>query len=505
MDGKATVDGVTQSIFIDGEWRGGESAREVINPATKRTISYQTEAGESEVAEAIDSASEALDGWWRTSAFERSKILGRVAALLLERAEEIGKTLALESGKLLTEAVGEVRFAADYFSWFAGEARRLEELVVVDGRATGPQIVVKKPVGVVASLTPWNFPVSIQARKLAPALAAGCTVVARPSEEAPNSVVELFQCMVEAGLPEGVANLVTGPAGKITEPILEDPRVRLVSFTGSTRVGKMLYERSAPTMKKLALELGGCAPFIVLEDAGLEQALEQAMIAKFRNCGQSCVAANVFYVHDSLYEEFVEGLAERVRALKLGDPLREETTVGPVINAGRRKIMEEVRERAVAAGFEPIASASPLQEDSGLSPDCFFAPELLAAPSFEKLSQDLLQTEIFGPLALVAGFSDLGRLIPDLNRNPLGLAGYVFSEDAAKAAQVAISLETGIAGINEGVASATNMPMGGVKDSGLGREGGHIGMKEFLEPQYLAVKGQPFSAWAFGEQRRGKP
>jgi len=256
----------------------------------------------------------------------------------------------------------------------------------------------------------------------------------------------------------------------------------------------MLYEKSAPTMKRLALELGGCAPFIMLEDADLEQALEQAMIAKFRNCGQSCVAANTFYVHDSLYEDFVTGLAERVGALKLGDPLQEETTLGPLINAERRGAMEELREQATEAGFEPGASAPSLDaEGSGLSPDCFFAPELLLASSFEKVDPAFLWTEIFGPLVPVVGFSDSERLIPALNQNPLGLAGYVFSTDVAKAMRVAAGLEVGIAGINEGVTIAANMPTGGVKDSGLGREGGHVGMEEFLEPQYLAARGRPFS------------
>ena len=423
-----------------------------------------------------------------------------MAELLLERADEIGGTLAVESGKLLAEAIGEVRFSADYFSWFSGEARRLEQVVAVDGRASGPQLLVKKPIGVVASLTPWNFPVSIQARKIAPALAAGCTIVARPSEQAPNSVVQLFECLSEARVPDGVANLVTGPASEITEVLLEDQRVRLVSFTGSTGVGKMLYGKSSSTMKKLALELGGCAPYIVLEDADLEVALDQAMIAKFRNCGQSCVAANAFYVHEDLHEDFVAGLAERVESLKLGDPLHEETTLGPLINAGHRATMDELRERALASGFEPAASAEPPADDGSLSPECFFAPEVLAAPSYEKVDPELLRTEIFGPLVLVAGFSDAGRLVRDLNRNPLGLAGYVFSRNTAKATRLATRLEVGICGVNEGVASAVNVPMGGVKDSGLGREGGHAGMEEFLEAQYIAVKGPPLSAWFGGEQ-----
>ena len=331
-----------------------------------------------------------------------------------------------------------------------------------------------------------------------PILAAGCTVVARPSEEAPNSVVELFRCLVDAGLPDGVANLVTGRAGAVTNPMMEDPRVRLVSFTGSTGVGKMLYEKSAPTMKKLALELGGCAPFIVLEDADLDHTLEQAVIAKLRNCGQSCVAANVYFVHDDLYEKFVEGLSDRVRSLKLGDPFDEETTVGPLINVERRRVIDDLRAQAVSAGFEPVASAPSLDSGSGLSSECFFAPELLAVSSYEKVEAELLRTEIFGPLVLVAGFSELDRLLQELNRNPLGLAGYVFSRDVAKAARVATHLEVGISGVNEGVASAANVPMGGVKDSGLGREGGRIGMEEFLETQYLAVGGKPFGFWAFG-------
>lgn len=481
-----------KSILIDGEWQSGERFREVVNPATDEAISSQAEASEDQVEHAIETASKSMEDWRSCSGFERAEILGRVSSLLLERAEEIGETLARESGKLLAEAVGEVRFSADYFSWFAGEARRLEELSLVSGRPTRTQMVLKKPVGVVASLTPWNFPVSIQARKVAPALAAGCTVVARPSEEAPNSVVELFGCLIDAGLPDGVANLVTGPAGKVTQPILENLRVRMVSFTGSTNVGKALYEKSAATMKKLALELGGCAPFIVMDDADLDLAVEQAMIAKFRNCGQSCVAANVFYVHDSLYEDFVSGVSEKVGALKLGNPLDETATLGPLINSERRASMEDLGARAVEAGFEPVASASPLSDSSGLSSECFFAPELLAAPSYEKVNRDLIETELFGSLALVAGFSDLERLVSDLNRNPLGLAGYVFSRDEAKAVRVAASLEMGIVGINEGVASAANVPMGGVKDSGLGREGGHVGMEEFLETQYLAVRGRTF-------------
>lgn len=485
---------VMHSILIDSSWHTGEETTEVTNPTTGKVISLQAKAGETEVEGALDAASEALVDWQQSSPYERSQLLNRVSELLLERAEGIGKTLALESGKLLQEAIGEVRLSADYFSWFAGEARRLEELVSVDGRPSGPQMVLQKPAGVVASLSPWNFPVSIQARKVAPALAAGCTVVARPSEEAPNSVVEFFQCLVDAGFPEGVINLLTGSASEVVDPMLKDPRVRVISFTGSTRVGKMLYEKSANTMKRLALELGGSAPFIVFEDTDLEFAVEEAMLAKFRNCGQSCVAANCFYIEDGIYDDFVDKLSKRISSLQLGDPLQEQTTVGPLINPEARSSMEEVRDRATDEGFELVASAPELSNGAGLSHDSFFAPPLLAMPDYERANGDFLREEIFGPVSLVAGFSDTQGLLKHVARSPVGLAGYVFSGNVSKAMRVASNLHVGIAGVNESLATAVNVPMGGVKDSGLGREGGHLGLKEFLDYQYLAMKDRPLSA-----------
>lgn len=485
---------VTQSILVNGAWRDAGNSREIVNPATGEVISRQAEAGRAEAEEALDAASEALVDWQQSSPYERSQLLSRVAELLLERADGIGKTLALESGKRLQEAIGEVNLSADYFFWFAGEARRLEELVTVDGRPSGPQMILQKPAGVVASLTPWNFPVSIQARKVAPALAAGCTVVARPSEEAPNSVVEFFQCLVDAGFPDGVVNLLTGSASEVVDPIMEDPRVRVVSFTGSTRVGKMLYEKSAHTMKRLALELGGSAPFIVFEDTDLDFVVEEAMLAKFRNCGQSCVAANCFYIEDGIYDEFVDKLSDRIRSLQLGDPLQERTTVGPLINPEARSSMEEVRDRAAEEGFELVASAPELSNGSGLSDDSFFAPPLLAIPDYQKADGGFLREEIFGPVSLVAGFSDTQELIKHVAKSPVGLAGYVYSGDVSKALRVAANLHVGIAGVNESLATAVNVPMGGVKDSGLGREGGHLGLEEFLDHQYLAMKDRPLSA-----------
>ena len=475
-------------MFINGSWRDGGESREVFNPATGEGMSHQSRAGAEDVREALDVAEASLEGWSGTLASERAGILDGVAVLLGERAESIGRVLAEETGKLVAEAVGEVRFAAAYFSWFAGEARRHERVSVVEGRPGGPQVVLKKPAGVAACLTPWNFPISIQARKIAPALAAGCTAVARPSEEAPNSVVELFRCMEEAGVPDGVANLLTGDAATVTGPLLEDPRVRVVSFTGSTGVGRSLYEACAPTMKRLSLELGGSAPFVVCEDADLERAVEGAMLAKMRNCGQSCVAANVFYAQSGIYEEFVAAFAERIRDLRMGDPLDEETTLGPLINAGRKRSLEDFLERAGGEGFSTVA-ASGMDPGPGLSPESFFPATLISAPDFREVDPAFLYEEVFGPVATIAGFRDLETLIPHLNRNPFGLAGYVFSGDAPKAMRIAASLEVGIAGVNEGLASAVNVPMGGVKSSGLGREGGHMGLEEFLDTQYVAVGG----------------
>jgi succinate-semialdehyde dehydrogenase/glutarate-semialdehyde dehydrogenase len=479
----------TPGLLIAGEWLAGGDEIAVSNPGTGEVLGRIAGGDADSARAAVDAAAAAFPTWRATSALDRAGILARTAALLDERAAEIGRILALESGKLLFEAVAEVQFAAEYFAYYAAEAPRAEWMSLVEGRASGPQLLLRKPAGVAAALTPWNFPVSIQARKLAPALAAGCTVVARPSEEAPLSVVELFRCLEDAGMPAGVVNLVTGPARAVTAPLLDDARVRVLSFTGSTGVGKDLYARSAQTMKRVALELGGCAPFVVCADADVELAVEQAMIAKFRNNGQSCVAANCYFVEAPVYDAFVGAFSERIRAMRTGDQLDEASDLGPLINARRREALEALGEQAVAAGFEHVASGPPPEAGS----DAFLAPQLLAAPDHRAVDAAFLETELFGPVAPVAGFTDLDGLVADLARNPLGLAGYVFSRDTAKATRIAARLEVGIAGVNLGVAGAVNMPMGGVKDSGLGREGGHVGMEEFLDLQYVAQRAEPQS------------
>lgn len=487
-----------ESLYVGGAWSSGAATTAVLNPATGRPCAHVARGDAGDMRVAIDAAARALPGWSGTSPLERAGILRRAASLLREHAETIGRTLASETGKLLAEGIGEVRFSADFFDFYAEEGLRVVRLSSSGSRPSGPQVLARKPAGVAAALTPWNFPVSLQARKLAPALAAGCTVVARPSDEAPASVVALFRCLDEAGLPPGTANLVTGPAAEVTAPVLADPRVRVVSFTGSTEVGKALYRDAAGTMKRLALELGGCAPFVVCADADLGLAVEQAMLAKLRNGGQSCVAANCFFVEAAVYDAFVGALADRVRSLRLGDQLDPATTQGPLINVRRRRALEAFVERACTGGFEPVAAAPGVEAGADLAPDCFLAPQVLAAGSHRDVAPELLETEVFGPVALVAGFDDLRDLLARLARNPLGLAGYVFSRDRAKAVRIALALEVGIAGVNEGLAAAANMPMGGVKESGLGREGGHEALEEFLDLQYLALRGEPVGALGVG-------
>lgn len=475
------------SLLIDGAWRSTPRGSPVINPATGATLGHVAQAGSAETTAAIVAATRALVQWRRTSGMERAALLDRAARLLVERVEPIARALSQETGKLLPEARDEVHAAADYCAWFAGEARRLEWASGVSGRYGGPQLVLRKPVGVAAILTPWNFPVSLQARKLAAALAAGCTAVARPSAQAPLAVVALFECLVAAGLPAGVANLLTGPAAAITSTLLDDNRVRVISFTGSTPVGRDLYARAARTVKRLALELGGCAPFIVCGDADLNLALDQALLAKFRNCGQSCFAANCFFVAQRAYPAFVAGLADRIAALRLGDPSDATTTIGPLISPQRRHSVEQVRDQALDIGFELIATAPALAPVAGMAPDCFLPPTLLAAPNFKLIDPDFLEQEVFGPLALVVGFDDLDDLLLELAQQPLGLAAYVFSGDTGHAIQVAACLEVGVTGINDGLPCAANAPMGGVKQSGLGREGGNAGIETFLDTHYLAL------------------
>lgn len=474
---------IEQSQYIAGQWvrpAAGETTT-VLSPATGETVSEIGFAGERDATDAMDAAEAAFPAWSARPARERAAILGQTAILLRARARAIGHILALESGKRSAEAEGEVRFAAEYFQWFAEEIRRpCGEMVPGDvpGRH---QMVTHQAAGVAISLTPWNFPVSIQARKLAPALAAGCTVVARPSQRAPLSVIELIRCLEDAGMPAGVVNLIIGPAKSTTEAMMHHRALRVVSFTGSTAVGQELVHLSAKQLPKLALELGGNAPFIVFADADIEQAIEGALIAKFRNNGQSCIAGNRFYVQDDVYDEFLSRLGKRLEAMRIGNPLHSaDVDLGPVISGANRERLDRLVQDAKDVGARSIAKA-PGVPDTG-----FYVPPIFLEQVPE--TSALAKQEVFGPIAPLHRFSEEEEVIARANDCDMGLAGYVFTRDVGRSFRVTGALECGIIGLNHALPSVAVAPMGGWKKSGLGREGGRAGLEEFLEVKYVSLQ-----------------
>lgn len=470
------------SWFVAGEWVApqGRQAVAVRNPTTGEVMAEIGYGDARDAQQAVAAAAAAFRTWSRTTSRARAEFLYRVASLLRERQHKMGALLALESGKRLAEAVAEVRFASEYFQWFAEEARRPDGQWYPQEAANKRHWSRTKPAGVALCLTPWNFPVSIQARKLAPALAAGCTVVSRPSQKAPLSVMELFRCLADAGVPPGVANLIHGPAGPTTEAMMSHPAVRVVSFTGSTPVGQSLVKQSAAALQRLALELGGNAPFIVFDDADLDKAAESAMVAKFRNNGQSCIAANRFYVHERVMDAFIERFAGRITGMRVGDPLHLATDLGPMIDEDSRNDLARIIDDAVARG------ASPLFNPPESPPDGSFLPPVLLGdvPEGTRLARE----ELFGPCAPVFSFRDEEEVVARANQTDMGLAAYVFTSHVARATRVTESLDYGIVGLNHALPSVVFAPMGGMKLSGMGREGARIGMEEFLEHQYVSLE-----------------
>jgi succinate-semialdehyde dehydrogenase/glutarate-semialdehyde dehydrogenase len=472
-----------ESLFVGGRWVAAQAggSLEVTSPASGEAIGEIGYGGAADASAAVDAAAGAFPGWSALPARRRSDLLMRVYDLLLARADEIGLLLARESGKRLPEGVGEVRFAAEYFRWFAEQARRPAGELAPPESPNRRHLTLRHPAGVALCLTPWNFPVSIQARKLAPALAAGCTVVARASEKAPLAVIEMFRCLDEAGLPAGVANLVQGPAGETTAAMLAHPAVRVVSFTGSTGVGRLIMRQAAERVVRPLLELGGDAPFVVFEDADLAKAVEGAMLAKFRNNGQSCIAANRFLVQEPVYEEFCRLFAERVDAMRLGDPVREPIPdLGPVIDADRKRAVEALVAQAEAAGARRLTRPYELPERG-----TFTSPALLADVPDEV---SLACEEVFGPAAGVFPFRTEEEAVERANRTEMGLAGYLYTGSLERSWRMSEALEVGILGLNNALPSVAFAPMGGVKQSGLGREGSHQGLEEFCELKYVALE-----------------
>jgi succinate-semialdehyde dehydrogenase/glutarate-semialdehyde dehydrogenase len=471
------------SLFIAGRWvaSGGGRFLEIHNPAHGSLVGTIGYAGKAEALAAVDAARQAFTSWAAMPARARADLLQRVGGLLRERAERIGYTLAQESGKRLPEAVAEVRFAAEYFNWFAEQARRPAGELIPQEVPNRRHLTLAQPMGVALCLTPWNFPVSIQARKLAPALAAGCTTVSRTSEKAPLAVIEMFHCLQEAGLPPGVANLIQGPAGETTEAMLAHPAVRVVSFTGSTEVGRQIMRLAAERIVRPLLELGGNAPFIVFEDADVERAVEGAMIAKFRNNGQSCIAANRFLVQAPIFDEFVGRLAARIDGMQLGDPVQEPIPdLGPVIDEKRMRALEAFIAEAEGAGARRVTRIKAVPRQG-----TFVTPALFVdVPD----TVGLACAEVFGPIAGVFPFETEEEAIRRANETEMGLAAYFYTGQLSRAWRVAEALEAGILGLNSALPSVAYAPMGGVKQSGLGREGSHQGLEEFQQIKYVSTE-----------------
>jgi len=468
------------SHLIDGTWEDGAATVDVTNPADG-SVAGRLAWGDAKTAErAADAAARAFTDWAELPPRRRADILLEASRLIAERADTIGETLAREAGKRRPEAVGEVAFSAEYFRWFAEQARRPQGEVIAHEAADRRHLTIRRPVGVVASLTPWNFPCSIQARKLAPALAAGCTVVARVSEKAPLAATEMVRALVDAGLPAGVINLVHGPAREITQTLLDHDAVRAVTFTGSTPVGREIMASAARRVVRPLLELGGDAAFVVFDDADVDAAVEGALLAKFRNTGQSCIAANRFVVHEDVYDEFVGALVDRVDGMTVGDGLADPLPdLGPVIDATRVDAVNSLVSEAISLGATRLTGERDLPKGG-----TFVPPTLLGdVPD----TAGIATQEVFGPAAAVFRFRDTAEALARANATEMGLAGYLWSRDVSRCWRAAEQLEAGIVGVNNALPSVAFAPMGGVKQSGLGREGAAAGLEEFEDVRYLAL------------------
>ena len=466
-----------------GRWCDAEEGRrfDVTDPATDAVFANVPDSGAVDARAALDAAHAAFADWRKVPARQRAALLKRWNDLILASQEDLGRLISREQGKPLAEGRGEVVYAASYVEWFAEEATRANGDVIPAPVAGRRMFALKEPVGVVAAITPWNFPAAMIARKIAPALAAGCTVVCKPAEDTPLTSLALVRLAEEAGLPAGVLNIVTASrqrAAEVVDVWLDDPRVRKISFTGSTPVGKHLARRSADTLKKLSLELGGNAPFIVFDDADLDAAVDGLMAAKFRNGGQTCVSPNRVFVQASVHDRFVHKLGARIAALKVGPASDEASNIGPMINAKAvDKIDRHVR-NAVAGGARVLVGGQRL---AALGPN-FFAPTLLVGAA---ATMDCSCEETFGPVVPVTRFETEDEVITAANATPFGLAAYFYSSDVRRIWHVAEAIETGIVGINEGALAAEAAPFGGVKESGYGREGSVHGLDDYMHVKYL--------------------
>jgi succinate-semialdehyde dehydrogenase/glutarate-semialdehyde dehydrogenase len=478
---------VPNQLFIGGAWVDSTSGRaiDVHDPSTGAVIRTIADASIEDAAAAMNAAADTQASWAATAPRARGEILRRAFDLLQERAEEFALLMTLEMGKPLAEARGEVTYGGEFLRWFSEEAVRISGRYGKNPEGTGRMIVTQLPVGPSYLITPWNFPLAMATRKIAPALAAGCTVIIKPAELTPLTTLYFAKLLEDVGLPKGVVNVLTTSTSKeVSAPIIGDPRLRKLSFTGSTPVGQSLLKQAADNVLRTSMELGGNAPFIVFEDADLDKAVDGAMIAKFRNIGQACTAANRFIVHSSVASEFAERVTERVKALRIGRGTEDGVNIGPLINEGAVAKADELVQDAIRRGAKLLTGGNRVAGDGS-----FYEPTVLGDVV---LGSDILREEIFGPVVTIVPFTDEADAVAKANDTEYGLVSYVFTRDLARGQRLVESLETGMMGLNVGVVSNAAAPFGGVKQSGVGREGGFEGIHEYLETKYVLTP-DPFA------------
>jgi succinate-semialdehyde dehydrogenase/glutarate-semialdehyde dehydrogenase len=467
-------------MYIDGEWIDTIEKIDVVNPATNEKFATVPNGGTQEAIKAVNAAHEAFKNWSKLTAAERGAYLMKWHQLIDQAKDEIGALMTKEQGKPLQEAIGEVNYANSFISWYAEEGKRIYGETIPASDSKKRILVQKQPVGVIAAITPWNFPASMITRKVAPALAAGCTAVIKPAELTPLTAIKIVELAEQAGIPKGVINIVTGDAKAIGEAWMKDGRVRKISFTGSTEVGKLLMRQAADTVKKVSLELGGHAPFIVTENANIEKAVQGLIASKYRNAGQTCVCANRIYVHEAIIDAFVDAFTKAVAEFKVGNGLEEGVNIGPLIDERAvNKVVAQLKD-ATEKGAKVAIGGNKVEDLKGF----FIEPTVLVDVTDDMLC---MNEETFGPLAPIATFQTVEEVIERANNTPYGLAAYVFSENISEAVQISEGLEYGIVGLNDGLPSVAQAPFGGYKQSGLGREGGHYGIEEYLEVKYISI------------------
>ncbi len=478
----SVVNRVPKGLFIGGTWRDatGGGTLDVLDPSTGDVLAAVADATPEDAMDALGAAHAAFAEWKDSAPRARANILSAAYDLLTERIDELALLMTLEMGKTVAESRGEITYAANFLRWYAEEAVRIDGRYTRNEAGTGRVLTLRQPVGPCLLITPWNFPMAMGTRKIAPAIAAGCTMVVKPAKQTPLSMLALAQILEQAGVPGGVLNLITArSSGKVMQPLMEDPRARKLSFTGSTEVGRTLIEQAAKRVLRVSMELGGNAPFLVFGDADIAAAVEGAVIAKMRNIGEACTSANRFHVHESVAERFTQQLSERMGALRVGRGTDEGVDVGPLIDADQRAKVDDLVQDAVAKGASLLTGGKAV-EGAG----SFYEPTVLGdVPDAARL----LTEEIFGPVAPVTTFATDQEAIEAANRTEFGLVAYVYTADLTRAFRVCEALQTGMVGLNQGLVSNAGAPFGGIKASGFGREGGPEGLHEYLDTKYIAL------------------